>query len=294
MKEKLTILDYIILLFKGALVGFAASLPGISGGSLCAAFGMYRPIMSLFSHPIKTLKESWLSLCIFAAGGAIGFVALAKLFTVLFGVNEVAVICVILGFVIATLPELWKSAAREKRTRASYPTLGISFFVLLAGLILLKYFNVTLLPNFFTFILCGFLFCMSFVVPGLSSSNIIMFFGLYDVMEEGIGNLDFHVLLPMAIGAVLCILTLTQLVNLLLEKFTSPFMFAIFGFVLASTIMIVPMEIFKDIPTFLLHLLLIAAGFAVSFLASIGCAYIDKKTKQNEAAKVEDTPSSEN
>ena len=37
----------LLLLFKGMLVGFGAILPGVSGGTLCAAFGMYEPVMNL-------------------------------------------------------------------------------------------------------------------------------------------------------------------------------------------------------------------------------------------------------
>ena len=49
-------IDPILLIFKGVLVGFGAILPGVSGGALCAAFGMYNPIINLLSHPFKALK----------------------------------------------------------------------------------------------------------------------------------------------------------------------------------------------------------------------------------------------
>ncbi len=59
-KPKINIFNLIVLLFKGALVGFGAIMPGISGGTLCVAFGMYQPIMNLLSHPFKELKKNGL------------------------------------------------------------------------------------------------------------------------------------------------------------------------------------------------------------------------------------------
>ena len=35
------LIDPILLVLKGVLVGFGEILPGVSGGALCVAFGMY-------------------------------------------------------------------------------------------------------------------------------------------------------------------------------------------------------------------------------------------------------------
>ena len=65
-------IDPILLIFKGVLVGFGAILPGVSGGALCAAFGMYNPIINLLSHPFKALKTDGVRLFFFVLGGLIG------------------------------------------------------------------------------------------------------------------------------------------------------------------------------------------------------------------------------
>lgn len=43
---------------KGAIVGVGAILPGISGGVLCVAFGIYKPIMDLLTHPAKSTEAA--------------------------------------------------------------------------------------------------------------------------------------------------------------------------------------------------------------------------------------------
>ena len=57
----------LLLLFKGMLVGFGAILPGVSGGTLCAAFGMYEPVMNLMAHPINEVRKSGLCLLFFVS-----------------------------------------------------------------------------------------------------------------------------------------------------------------------------------------------------------------------------------
>ena len=48
--------DLVLLFFQGVLIGTGAILPGISGGVLCVAFGIYEPMMAFLSHPISSFK----------------------------------------------------------------------------------------------------------------------------------------------------------------------------------------------------------------------------------------------
>ena len=43
---------------KGALIGVCSILPGVSGGVLAVIFGVYKPLMSFFAHPITRMKKS--------------------------------------------------------------------------------------------------------------------------------------------------------------------------------------------------------------------------------------------
>ena len=56
-KKKNPIVQPIIWIMEGILIGFGAILPGISGGALLVAFGMYKPIIDLLSNPFKNIKK---------------------------------------------------------------------------------------------------------------------------------------------------------------------------------------------------------------------------------------------
>ena len=46
-----------LLLLQGMIIGTGAILPGVSGGVLCLAFGLYEPMIQLFTHPLPTLRR---------------------------------------------------------------------------------------------------------------------------------------------------------------------------------------------------------------------------------------------
>ena len=52
--KKMTVPRFLLLCVQGAIVGTGAILPGVSGGVLRVAFGIYEPLMALLAHPKKT------------------------------------------------------------------------------------------------------------------------------------------------------------------------------------------------------------------------------------------------
>ena len=67
-------IKHILLIIKGIVVGFGAIMPGISGGTLCVAFGMYKPLLNVLSDPKKAIKEDGFKLLMFIIGAGVGFV----------------------------------------------------------------------------------------------------------------------------------------------------------------------------------------------------------------------------
>ena len=58
MSEKLKQIFNLILWFlEGIIVGFGAIMPGLSGGTLCVAFGIYLPLIGLISSPKKNISK---------------------------------------------------------------------------------------------------------------------------------------------------------------------------------------------------------------------------------------------
>lgn len=276
-KKKNPIVQPIIWIMEGILIGFGAILPGISGGALLVAFGIYKPIIDLLSNPFKNIKKYIYMLVFVIIGGAIGFVGLSGLAAYLLEKNTAILTCVFAGFIIGTIPELLEDAVEvEPRSNKSYISMSIGFLVLLTILMLLKQnTNVILEPNFFSFLFCGLIWGLSFIVPGLSSSSLLLFFGLYQPMLDGISKFDFGVLIPLAITFIACILLLSKAVNKLFVKQHNIASHTIVGIVIATTLMILP-SFNTTFINILFYLLSIVLGGIVSYIFTRIC----KKLKQ--------------
>ena len=240
-KKKTGIGQLIVWFLEGVFAGFGAILPGISGGTLCVAFGMYRPIIETLSDLKNGLKRYWLMLGVFIVGIGAGFLGLSGIADYLMQKNLTLVTCAFIGFIIGTFPELYRDAGEEKRTKASFWSFLICLVVMLCVLYVLKTqsFNA-IAPGFGAYVFCGILWGLSFIVPGLSSSSLLLFFGLYQPMLAGISRLDFGVLIPMAIGMAACVLLLSQVVGRAYKKHFTIVSHGVIGIVAATTIMLFP------------------------------------------------------
>lgn len=263
----------ILWFLEGIIVGFGAIMPGLSGGTLCVAFGMYLPLIWVISHPKENIKKYGKMLVIFGMGAAVGFIGLSGFASWLMELSSELVICAFIGFIIGTFPELWNDAGTKGRNINSYVSIAIGFIAMLMLLFLFEsHIRIQVKADFFGFLLCGILWGLSFIVPGLSSSTLLLFFGLYQPMLDGISQLDLSVIIPLMIGIIMCVVLLSKIVNSAYKKYYGIISHAIIGVVAATTIMIFP-----DWNAIGLgHVICIVCGALVSYAFTCICARIKK------------------
>lgn len=269
-------LMFLLWLLEGIVVGFGAILPGVSGGTLCVAFGMYRPIINTLSHVRSGIRKHGLMLLTFLLGVLIGFVALSGLAAWMLERNTTLVTCVFIGFIFGTFPELWQDAGVQGRTRRSVFALFLGFTAMTVLLGALKTnASIEVSHGIGGFFLCGILWGLSFVVPGLSSSSLLLFFGLYQPMLAGIASFDLTVLLPLGAGMALCVLMLSRIIERTYQKHYSIVSHGILGIVAATALMILP-EGDRLSQTLIINLLTILSGCVLSYLFSRLCRNLHK------------------
>ena len=79
MKDRKNALAHWLLYgLLGVLIGVGAVLPGISGGALCVAFGIYKPVMELLGNPLRKFKTHVPKLLPVLAGAGLGFLGVAN------------------------------------------------------------------------------------------------------------------------------------------------------------------------------------------------------------------------
>ena len=223
-------------LLCGVLIGAGAILPGVSGGVLAVVFDIYRPFMEVLTHPREAIPKYWRWFLPIGLGCAIGFLGFAKGIAAAIDVSSTVTTWLFIGLIVGTVPSLFREAGKEGRSIGSWVSMAVCAGAIFFSLFYVgKVICVTVEPNFWWYNFCGALWGMSLVIPGLTSSSVMMALGLYQPMLEGLARLDFLVLSACLPGMVLTILLLARLVSWFFRKHYSIAFHGIFG-----TLVIIP------------------------------------------------------
>ena len=252
-------------LLCGALIGAGAILPGVSGGVLAVGFDIYRPFMEVLTRPQTAIPKYWKWFPPIALGWCAGFLGFAKGIAAAISFSNTVTTWLFLGLIAGTVPSLFREAGKEGRTAASWGSLLLCAGAVFAGLFYVsRVAEVSVEPNFWWYNFCGALWGMSIVIPGMTSSSVMMALGLYQPMLEGLARLDLLVLSASLPGMVLAIALLARLVSWFFRTHYAVAFHGILGFVLASTLVIIPTEYAPGEP--LLSVLCCVGGFLLAFL----------------------------
>lgn len=249
------------MFLKGAIIGLANVVPGVSGGTLAIIFNIYKRLIEafdlLFKHPIKAILSIWEILVGILIGIFAGFLLLSYGYEAF----PLATTLAFIGLLIGGIKPMFQMVKPHINLK--------NIFIFIVGFLL-----VVLLPliNSFTGIhegwvyylilgLLGILVAFSVVAPGISGSVILMVLGYYshllfmgkDIFESIIQfqftNLPQYIL-PISILGISFIIGLIGSVKLtkwIMNKFEIQFYAAVLGMLIACPISILIM-LHKDTP----------------------------------------------
>lgn len=262
-------LQFIVRMIKGAVLGVGAILPGISGGVLSVVFGIYRPVMEFLAHPIAQFRRKWLFFLPLVIGFVIGTMGLARVVDWLFRESPVASVWLFSGLVVGTLPALWREAGQQGRGKGAWVALAVGIALTSAFMYSMNSLEGTssqVTPNLYWWLLCGVLWGIGLIVPGMSPSSIFIFLGLYQPMTAGIADFNLSVILPLLVGLLATVALLARAMGYMLNRYYPIMLHAIFGIVLASTAGILPIgQGAQDAAHIALYAGCFIAGAAVAF-----------------------------
>ncbi|MCI9003027.1 MAG: DUF368 domain-containing protein [Oscillibacter sp.] len=251
--------------FCGILIGAGAILPGVSGGVLAVVFDIYRPFMEVLTRPRKALPRYWPMMIPLGVGWCAGFMLFAKGIATAITLSNAVTTWLFIGLIVGTVPSLFREAGKEGRSVAAWGSFVLCALAVFGGLFYVsRVAHVEVEPNFWWYNFCGALWGMGIVIPGMTSSSVMMALGLYKPMLEGLARLDFLVLSAALPGMFLTIALLARLVTWFFRRHYAVAFHGILGFVVASTLVIVP-TVYSSTGEAVLSALCCAAGFGLAF-----------------------------
>ena len=232
-------------ILKGFCVGTADIVPGVSGGTVALALGVYERLLQV----IRALDLSALrmlyrldfsSLCrhaelpfalLFGMGGLAALVFFTRVVSLpgLMQTHPVEIYGLFFGLVTASIVVLFLDAGKAQ---------AHSILSLLCGLIvgfLILDMRPTETPESMWFIFCsGFLAITATLLPGISGSFVLLLLKKYAYIMQALASLQIAVLIPFALGALVGLLSLSRVLLYLLHHHWQRTVYCMLGLLLSS------------------------------------------------------------
>jgi len=251
------------LMLKGAVIGVANVIPGVSGGTMAVVMGIYDKLIHAITHLKSEFKEALRLLIPIIIGAAAGIIILTEVITRALEHFPVQTNFMFIGLIVGGLPIIVKKlkGTGKKVTGGNILAL-VLFFILVAGFALmgekeaaareLSLNAVEIIKLFFV----GVIASATMVIPGVSGSLVLILLGYYYLILDSISEFihallafDFPVLLektgilmPFGIGVLLGIGVIAKLIELVFEHFPNYAFCAIIGLIVASPLAIIFMS----------------------------------------------------
>jgi putative membrane protein len=251
MKNKVR--NNLIIMLKGFIIGSSMSVPGVSGGTMAILLGIYDKLIGSISNFLKDIKGNFIYLLKFCIGAGVGIGSLAFVIKWLLDKFPLPVSFFFLGAVIGGIPALYKKT-KETPLRISS---GIYFLIGLVAVISIGFIPVgnfdigigTGITHYLMLLVTGIIIALALVLPGISTSHMLLVLGMYDAMLLAITEFDVVYIGILGISTLIGIFLITKPIEWTLNKFPHQTYCMIIGFVLGSTSEIFRDKIFPAIPT---------------------------------------------
>lgn len=244
-------------ILQGMVVGIANIIPGVSGGTMMVAMGLYDKLIHSITHLKSEFKESMKLLLPIFAGASLAIILLSRLFEFLLSNYPIPTNFAFCGLIAGSLPFIFKKVKGHSVTVGKL----IPFFIFFGVVILMAVLGENSgasadvsfgLVNVLKLFAVGVIAAATMVVPGVSGSMMLMLLGYYDTIIETINdfidaliafNPDeilrvFGILIPFGLGIVIGIFAIAKLIEFIFKRAEIHAYYGIIGLILASPIAI--------------------------------------------------------
>ncbi len=233
---------------KGIAIGAGAILPGISSGVLCVIFGIYETLLNCVLNFFKNIKYNFKILFPIALGVFCGILLFGNLLRYVFYAYPVQTKFAFIGLILGSIPKLIKKACSKQAFLTHcflyLSCLFISFLVGIAFVFLENILHESASSaseySYLFIAFSGLLMSAGIIIPGVSSTLILMLLGIYDAYLISISTLYLPFLFPLALGLIIGCFACMKIIKFLFDHFYIPTFFCIIGFTIGSIFVIFP------------------------------------------------------
>ncbi len=213
--------------FRSILIGWANVIPGVSGGTMAVVVGLYEEAMGAIGHigQRSKLRQNLSILAPIVLGVLTGIALFSRLILWLLQNYPTPTGLFFWGLVASGLPLLVGLFLKAKPGFSGWLAAALALAVMLVftlvsppdknSLAVISQRDFLTLLGFFV---AGFIATAAMVIPGISGSFLLLMLGLYTTVFGAIPALDFSVIIPFFVGAILGILATARGIDELLNR----------------------------------------------------------------------------
>lgn len=272
-------------ILKGMVIGIANVIPGVSGGTMMVAMGIYDKLIHCITHLFSELKKNVMFLAPIAVGMVLAIIGSSFTIEKMFESFPFQTSLLFVGLVVGGLPAMWKNV-KGKEVKAGHIITCVLFLALVVGMAMLGETEGNAANLSFNFVnvvklfAVGVIAAATMVIPGVSGSMVLLLIGYYNPILSSINGfiraaLSFDmpaimtgvgILAPFGIGMVVGIFAIAKLIEIIFNKFPLYAYWGIIGLIVASPFAILAMGSFGAITvvSIITGVLALAVGFVVA------------------------------
>ena len=243
------IINQLILFFKGALMGIADLVPGVSGGTIALISGIYEELIeaiaSINLRSLKILKKEgfykfWCaingSFTLTVVSGALSsIIFFARIVHYLLIEERILVWSFFFGLILASALYM----LRQLPCLRLNELLGIVTGIVVISLISIAP-TAPSSEGFFVLFFGGSLAVCAMILPGISGSFMLLLLGIYPIVIGAISQFQWNILLIFSLGSIFGLLAFSRIIIILLRTYHSGFLSTLIGFLLGSLMIVWP------------------------------------------------------
>ncbi len=197
-------MDKLVNVLKGIIIGIATLVPGVSGGTMAIILGVYDDIIHSISSFFSDVRKNAVFLATVGIGGVIGLFGFSRLMEYLLANFRYPMIYLFIGVIIGGIPVLYKKTDTGNKKAVDWIFFAAGFVIVL----IMNLFNVTIVNlanstgilQFVFLFVAGIVIAVALILPGISTSFMLLAIGLYDVFIDAISNVKLNYLIPSVWG----------------------------------------------------------------------------------------------
>ena len=241
--------DFVKKIICGIAIGVGCVLPGVSGGVIAISMGLYEKMIAAIKQLFSAFKKNFMFLLPIGIGCAAGVVLTSNVLKLVIDQYESELFALFVGFVIGSFPSLFEETKKPGQKRFSVSNIAIMIIaVVLIILMEILDTNATakavgadatgLTP--IEAMISGAILSIGVVIPGLSSSFLLVYFGMYKSVLAAIAEINIPVLFFAGIGFAVLGMLLILLMHFLLSRYHVKTYFGIIGVAAGTIALIIP------------------------------------------------------